>query len=275
MKRVRRALIVTAILGSMAFAGSQIAGASSSAPEQSNVPPDPFGSYVTSTGPELAQEQVLAIAEKQAQQAGEPNPGLSIGTGTLEAAMRTINPLFNLPEPSESPGYAAMLQSSVYLVSMTGQFKLTDAHLPRGASAPTGAMLDLVIDAHTGGVVGRALPTPEQQAQTDGIQRQAVVAGHTIIRLRGITGTITGVMRIAGGPRRTAQAGVRTASHAVVTARHPQVTVRTVTNAKGVFTLHVFPGGYRVSGSQAGCVPAVVRVRAYRVTRVNLLCSIR
>jgi hypothetical protein len=88
-------------------------------------------------------------------------------------------------------------------------------------------------------------------------------------------GTITGVMRIAGGPHRTAQADVRTASHVVVTARHPQVTVRTVTNAKGVFTLHVFPGGYRVSGSQAGCVPAIVRVRAYRVTRVNLLCSIR
>jgi hypothetical protein len=273
MKVMRRGLIVSAVLGCVAVSSaSQVFGA---APGSDNVvgSPDPFGSYVAVTGPEISQSQILALATTAAQRAGEETPGVSIGTGTLEAAMRTVDSSFARPEPNGSRGYSAMMDSPVDLVAMTGQFTLLDARVPIGAPAPKGNVLDLIVDAHTGALIGRALPTPEAQLAQAGIGPTAVAA-RVRIALHAVTGSVSGQLFVSGGPPPVS--GTRPGDRfKVVATKGPQIVSSTRTGSKGRFTLRLRPGSYMVSGAGADCLKKPVRVRSGKTTSVKLACSIR
>jgi hypothetical protein len=270
MKILIRSAVALLALGAIAVAGTtQVFGAGITGDTSR---PDPFANYTAPTGPELTQEAAVKIASEEAARDGESNPGVSIGTGTLEAAMRTINHSFNLPEPTGSEGFQAMMQSSVYLVTMQGRFLLADARIRRGASLPTGEVLDLVIDAHTGAIEGRALPTPDQVAANEGIQLGRV-AGPTYIKVTRLTGTVSGTVTKHGGPLSAAHH--RNAAHVAVTAKHRGASVTTHTNSRGVYTLHLRPGKYTLSGPWAGCPAALVSVKAGGLVRRNIACSIR
>jgi hypothetical protein len=279
MKAMRRGLIASAILGCVAVSSaSQVFGASpgpgiSPGSNTAVASSDPFGSYVAAAGPEIPQSQILASATTAAQRAGDQSPGVSIGSGTLEAAMRTVDSSFARPEPGRSQGYSALMNSSVDLVAMTGQFTLLDARVPIGAAAPKGNVLDLIIDAHTGALIGRALPTPEAQLAQAGIGPTAV-ASRVRIALHAVTGTVSGQLFLSGGP--PSSGGTRPGDRFRVVATAGSHTVgSTRTGSKGRFTLRLRPGSYVVSGAGADCLKKPVRVRSGKTTNVKLACSIR
>jgi hypothetical protein len=239
---------------------------------------DPFASYVAPTGPDISEPQVLAAATMEAKRAGEQSPAVSVGTGTLEAAMRTVDSSFTRPEQSGSPGYAALMNSAVELVAMTGQFTLPDARVPPGAPAPKGNVLDLIIDAHTGGLIGRVLPTPEAQLAQTAAGRVAVASRAHItlhaVTASAVTGAISGQLFVSGGP--PSEGGTRPGQgFKVVATDATHIAGSARTGSKGRFTLRLRPGSYMVSGTGAVCLKKAVRVRSGKTTAVRLTCSVR
>ena len=186
---MRRRLFTTAVvLGALLLGGTWILSASASSDSQST---DPFAAVVLPSGPELAMHDVLEIAGAESSRAGEPAPTMSVGKGTLEDAMRSIDPSTSFP--GSDAGVLKMLGAAVFLVVMHGHFTLAGAHLRKGAPLPTGTVLDLVLDAHTGDVVGRALPLEQSSV---GIPLASVSS----VR-KPATGVLTGEVLLSGGPK--------------------------------------------------------------------------
>ncbi len=204
-------------------------------------------------------------------EAGEPSPAeVRMGRGTLEDAMRTIDPSTTMPE-TPSPRFRRMLATPVVLVVMHGHFTLNDARVPPGYPAPTGAVLDLVIDAHTGGVIGRALPITQQQG---GLPLASVASW------KAARGVIVGRLYVAGGPpsrSRGHRGPIPSAgSGVVVTNISGKVVARTMTAKSGRFRIRIKPGRYLVAGTLSGlCKRNAVTVRAGKQTSTRLSCSIR
>lgn len=166
-----------------------------------------------------------------------------------------------------------MLAASVTLVVMHGNFTLNDARVRKGDPAPTGSVLDLIIDSHTGDVVGRALP---RQQETGGLPL-ASVASTGLAR----AGILTGRLSVVGGPH-----GHRwgkphpPAKHRpvapTVLITGPRFTKRTTTSGDGTFRVRLRPGRYVVRGLVGGsCPPVGVVVRGRETTRAKVFCSIR
>ncbi len=112
--------------------------------------------YTPASGPTLSNGQLQKITQEAAQTAGDAEAA----SGTVQAvqtplktAMSAIEPTTTLPS-TPTPGYANLLQSSTDLVVLHGQFALTNAPRPHNVAVPTGSVLELVIDAHTGWIDG-------------------------------------------------------------------------------------------------------------------------
>jgi hypothetical protein len=260
MRRI--AFVIVAIAG-LTFGGLQILSAS--ATNSTPAPVSPFATAEPPSGPEMPVERIEGIAQEQSEAAGEPHPSMKVGKGTLEAAMRTIDPSTTFPETGE--GVHNMLQEAVTLAVLHGNFRLTNAHLRKGSDAtPTGTVLDLVLDSHTGAVVGRALPVQE----AEGGMTMATVA--SVPR----TGLLVGRMGVGGGPARRGRPAKpgSPGPTLLVTGRHFSRKVVTATN--GTFRIRLRPGHYTLRGLVGGYCPLVkVRVEAGRQTRTKVLCSIR
>jgi hypothetical protein len=231
----------------------------------------PFAGYVTPSGPELSTETIEGIARENAKDAGEPNPSaMSVGKGSLEEAMRTVDPSTVIPE-SPSAGYRAMLATPVDLVVMHGQFTLSDASVPRGDRAPTGSVLDLTIDSHSGVVIGRALPA----SQPEGGIPLATIASRKVA-----TGVITGHLYLSGGPHflQRRYPGRHAAGNAgvVVTNDSHKVLARTTTTEGGAFSIRIRPGSYLVAGTaSASCTAEKVVIRAKKKIHTTIFCAIK
>jgi hypothetical protein len=153
-KNTRR-LLVTVACVACALVMVFVQGIGASASSTSTAGEDPFASYVAPTGALLSNEKIHQIALARAQADGEPNPtNMAMANGQLRIAQEVMSPQAT-PPSSETPGQAALLDSSVDLVTMTGHFTLGDAPVPKGDSAPNGSVMELLIDAHTGMVEGR------------------------------------------------------------------------------------------------------------------------
>jgi hypothetical protein len=261
MRRLRL-LLVMMVIGGAIVGGAQILSASATGPPAA----EPFARVVIPSGPELPLEKIEGIAQAHSEQAGEPTPTMSVGKGTLEDAMRSIDPSTSFPETSS--GIRTMLSEPVVLVVMHGSFTLNDAHVRKGDPAPTGSVLDLVIDSHNGAVVGRALPI-QQEA---GGMPLASVASVGAAR----TGVLAGHLSVGGGPL-CCRARGHTVMHGagvLITGRRFLRRIAIVGN--GTFRVRLRPGRYVLRGLIGGlCPPVGVVVRADRMTRAKLICSIR
>jgi hypothetical protein len=272
MIKLRRRLMLVVVLGCLALFGVSQAFSAIAGTSPATTAGDPFAGYEAPTGPELPLEKIVAIADARSDEAGTPNPPMRAGKGSLEAAMRTIDRSSNLPEQT-SPGYRAMLATPVYLVVMQGHFALNDAHVPPGDGIPTGSVLDLVIDAHTGAVIGRALPTPEQQQQNEALPLTGVAA-RSFIAVHSVTGRIAGRLYVSGGPAR-AGSGPHPGDHfAVIVTRGSRTVAKTTTTRQGTFSIHIRPGRYGIVGQIGGCKRTRVVVRVGKTARATLYCSL-
>jgi hypothetical protein len=108
--------------------------------------------------PTLGARGVAGIARHAAQQWGERHPhSLEFVTASLGAAKDVVGGNAPAqpapPDPAASQGAAS---SEVDVIAVWGHFT-ANASPPRGAKAPTGTVLELIVDAHTGAIETRAL----------------------------------------------------------------------------------------------------------------------
>jgi hypothetical protein len=120
--------------------------------------PTPEHDYVAPTGTTLPADNLRALAMTVAARQADDSSPSSIGllSGTLRQAAEAIDPQFTAP-PSTSAGITKWYQSQVDVLVLHGHFTLPTAPRPSGVSAPTGTVLTLVVDAHTGAIDGERL----------------------------------------------------------------------------------------------------------------------
>ncbi len=107
------------------------------------------------TGPELSLTEVQHIALKYAGLAQEPSPStIGVAQGSFADAQAVMESSIGGQSPS---GKVPWSDSSVYLVVMHGNFTLDDVPTPPERKSPTGTVMGLILDAHTGFREGRSL----------------------------------------------------------------------------------------------------------------------
>ncbi len=283
-RRVQVVLLASAVV---ALAGGLVLTIGASAnPSQplSQTTQNPVESYVAPTGPELSLDQIQQIAVTWAVRSGEPSPSdISVAHGTFGAAQAVMDPqpLFpqNRSNTPSMPGLEAWLNSTVYLVSMHGNFTSNGPH-PHGHSEPTGTVMALILDAHTGirdaryigeaapnlaqlGPVTQLTPAPtagEQTAQTAGKRSESAIKGILYVSRGGHSHVASGypvyVTRKDGPPL--------------------HLIARTHTKKNGTFVIPIHAGSYQIEGSRPTgyvCAKVGVRVQPHRHTYVKLDCA--
>lgn len=125
----------------------------------------PAADYVQS-GPRLTQTQIEEVAQQEAARAGDATPGDATDTATMTTvdtsllAAAEASPHTTAMHAS-SPGMESLLKSEVVVVVMHGQFEFSSAPVPKGQPEPTGTVMTLAIDSHSGWVDQRELTTSE------------------------------------------------------------------------------------------------------------------
>lgn len=154
--RVGLLVIVALFVGGAAetFAASDTSGST----QESSITEAP--EYRAPQGPLLADAQINAIVHREAAIAHEPSPSNIHAVDTSLKSAVEIEP-HNVVPAAPDPGMAAVEASTVVVVSMHGNFTLTNARVPAGQEAPTGSVLTLILDAHTGQLEGRAVSDEE------------------------------------------------------------------------------------------------------------------
>ncbi|MBA3808531.1 MAG: hypothetical protein H0X28_09095 [Solirubrobacterales bacterium] len=147
------ALVATAVLGvTQTFASAGTSGTPvGEGPHQAEAP-----KYEAPKGPVLADTQVTSIARQVASLAHVSAPSEVRAVDTSLRSAMEVDPHNVLPSAPD-PGMAALEASEVVVVTMRGDFVLDNARVPQGQPAPTGSVLTLILDAHTGQVEGRAV----------------------------------------------------------------------------------------------------------------------
>ena len=116
--------------------------------------------YRPPEGPLLTDTQIDGIAHREAAIAHEQSPSaIRAVDAPLKSAVE-IDP-HNVMPAAPDPGMAALEASTVVVVSMHGSFTLNNARVPGGRDAPTGSVLMLILDAHTGQLEARGISDEE------------------------------------------------------------------------------------------------------------------
>lgn len=266
----RNHTLILAVLATCSIVGASQALSASAG--TSSVPPNPspFAAYLTPIATTLSVEEIVAIARSESARAGEPNPTISISKGSFENAMRSVDPSTIIPETSE-PGEQAMFATPVSLVVMHGAFTLQNAHVRHGVKAPTGPVFDLIIDEHTGAVMGRALPSPADLAASLPLASTASTKAKD--------GIIVGTVGAGGGPARPGRRRIKalgTQTAVVVMSLKHVIFLTTMTDGKGLFSIRIRPGHYLVTSTFTNsCLTNRVVVRPGKIVSTHVSCSIK
>ena len=111
--------------------------------------------YTAPSGALLTDRGLEELADSTAQEDG----GHAL-TGTVQTVQASLKSAITKIDPSStsvaaaSVGYTNWLDSTVDLMVLHGNFTLADAPRPVEAAPPAGKVLDLIVDAHTGAVIG-------------------------------------------------------------------------------------------------------------------------
>jgi hypothetical protein len=117
--------------------------------------------YTTPSGPAMSSSELMSVAKRVAAEAGDASATLAgamkTGLGMMTAS---VSPYI---APSGSSSAASYDASEVEWVELHGAFDLQHSTVPQGQKSPTGTVLDLAIDTHTGHV---DMITVSQEAKT-------------------------------------------------------------------------------------------------------------
>lgn len=111
---------------------------------------EPEETYETSTGPELSSTQLVSDADRVVDAEGDSMPKYAeLVRTTLGQAASVVDPSFSVA--SSSPGMSRWWNSDVAVVVLHGDFSVPSAAMaPRAEGVPSGTVLDLIVDSHTG-----------------------------------------------------------------------------------------------------------------------------
>jgi hypothetical protein len=165
--------LVVALLALGAGASTVFGGVTAQSTQSAGQPQLPAGERQAAppaagyaqTGPRLSETQIAEVAQQEAARAGDATPG----GGSDEAMMTAVDSSLadavdagpHTEMQASSPGMEALLKSEVAVVVMHGNFTLDSAPVPPGAPVPTGTVLTLTIDSHSGWVDQRELTMSE------------------------------------------------------------------------------------------------------------------
>lgn len=148
-KRASVALLVCA-LGALGVGLAGTSGADSSTKVTAGAP-----EAVDNSAPTPAEiSTIRATAIQRAAAAGEPAPSIEMTTTSMGQARALIDPQATGQQVTDPRTGAPWSDTSVYVVSMRGRFTFSQAHLPHGALAPIGTVMDLLIDRTSNTTVG-------------------------------------------------------------------------------------------------------------------------
>jgi hypothetical protein len=267
---MRNVVLAGLILGCVLGASQTLDASGTSAALSAN---EPFAVYLTQPTTKASPEKILSIARSEAERDGEANPSITVSKGSFENAMRSVDPSTVIPEGEA--GQRAMYATPVSLVAMQGTFTLPNAKVPRGAPAPKGSVLDLIINEHTGTIMGRILPSPSELAAQVPLNASTAVAAPS--------GTIVGKAQIGGGPHRPGRPSVYPAAHMTVRVLSLSpvrvVVAKITTNASGQFRVRIRPGRYLLTGTISPSIKCEtahsVFVRPGSIVGVRMDCPIK
>jgi hypothetical protein len=122
--------------------------------------PEPAEGYVEPSGAELNSAQLHPLVQELASQyneGGNEAKSVTAYNMKLSEAQRAMEPQMSSPTSSVTTGMSNWLGSGMDFVVLKGKFTLTNAPTPKNASAPSGSILEVALDAHTGRVDGIAV----------------------------------------------------------------------------------------------------------------------
>lgn len=120
-------------------------------------------SYSTPSGPAKSTAELMTVAVGVAVEAGDAKATLAGGVKTSLGMMTaSLAPYVGASGASPLSTYDS---SEVAWVELHGSFKLAHAAVPQGQSEPTGTVLDVGVDAHTGRVDLIALTNSDKTSQ--------------------------------------------------------------------------------------------------------------
>jgi hypothetical protein len=109
----------------------------------------PAAGYIAPTGPELSAASLQQIANAAISRNSSTAESATVYHMELQQALESTEPGYTVP--TEQPtGLGNWLHSSVDVLVLRGKFTLLNASIPAGHLAPTGSVLDIIVDSHTG-----------------------------------------------------------------------------------------------------------------------------
>jgi hypothetical protein len=115
----------------------------------------PNEGYVRPSGPKLSTTDLRKLALQVSATEGHdatPTDIEEVPVDTLQQAAEVVDPDFKAP-PATSVGMAEWYNAEVDVIVLRGHFSLDSAPTSRFATGvPTGTVLDLIVDAHTGAI---------------------------------------------------------------------------------------------------------------------------
>jgi hypothetical protein len=254
-------------------------------------PSERLTDYRAPTGPELSVDAVAAKALQHARAAHEAGAlKMTIGHGTFGEAhaalegrspsqavsTETVNVLHN--DGTITAGHDAEIeewrQSAAYLIVMTGSKFTPAAPVPRGRKGPSGKVMGLVLDSHTGFVeeeyVGETAPKQVSEVHTVATKSVAAEsqAAHVALRPNPRWGLLVGHLYV----QHVLAPGWR-----VLIGRHLKHPVMTATTtADGTFELRAVAGQYLVAAKRPdGRLCGAVRARIVRHAEEHIAIECR
>jgi hypothetical protein len=283
MKRRKPSILVALGMGAIC---ASVALAAGGAFASDATPTDIHGfDYPVSAGPVLTPSEAAEAASRYGRESGESGElDISVARGTDgQASALTNGRPVTEPAMASDPRVEAWRQSAAYLVVMTGRQFSPSVPLKRGAPAPAGSVLALILDAHNGNLEGIDLGSEAPDiAELGDVTELVVASGSTKATIsavvapvkRPVVGRVAGTLVLGGGPRGRKTTVVRWPRRVVVKYRGRIIRV-THTNAIGAFTTRLPVGNYTLQGRVGDCPPQKVAVKANHTAHVTLRCSIR
>jgi hypothetical protein len=266
-------VIVAALLAGGALAARVSASAQSV--EQNPAPAADVMNYKTQTGPEMtplaAASGVVRFA-RMAEQYGELT--VSTAHATFAQAEAAVGGVAEIAEWRQSPAYLVVFKTT----NPGGRF-IPNVPTPAGHTGPSGTVMALIVDAHTGFVEGRYVgsETPPLNdlgpVATMNVTAESTTAFAASVRARErAPGDIIGRLYVHG--RATAGWRIVIARSTAKLTSRPVKTLRTMSG--GEFFVRVHPGKYVIGAEGAKrklCGVHSFTVPARPETRVTVRCG--
>ncbi len=120
---------------------------------------DPFAGYQPEGArPLLSDASLTKIATEEAARAENTSPAsVSATSASYAQAAQAVDPQSIPNTKPSSAGQAQYMEAPAVLITMTGNFTLSVARVPKNAKPPSGPVMFLVLDARTGRVEMRGI----------------------------------------------------------------------------------------------------------------------